>query len=81
MRTAAGQSIVVDDDGHSLRLENRAGSYVELTPDTLRLHAAGDLVIDAPGRAMTLRAASVDFEHAPLPGLADVAAAVTPGKG
>lgn len=81
MRTAAGQSIVVDDAEHSLRLENKAGSYVELTPDTLRLHAAGDLVIDAPGKAMTLRAASVDFEHAPIPNLADVAGDLTPGKG
>jgi phage baseplate assembly protein gpV len=65
-RPADGQSIVVDDGAHSVRVENRAGSYVELTPDVMRLHAETDLVIDAPGHAMTVRAASIDFEHAPI---------------
>jgi Uncharacterized protein conserved in bacteria len=67
LHTAGGQSIVVDDAKRRLRLENTSGSYVELDPDTVRLHATTDLVIDAPGHAMTIRAASVDFEHAPLP--------------
>jgi phage baseplate assembly protein gpV len=67
MHTADGQSIVVDDGEHRIRLENRAGSFVELSPDVLRLHATTDLMIDAPGHAMTVRAASIDFEHAPLP--------------
>jgi len=64
LRTADGQSIVVDDAKHLLRLENRAGSYVELAPDLVRLHAATDLTIDAPGQAITMRASSIDFEHA-----------------
>jgi uncharacterized protein involved in type VI secretion and phage assembly len=67
LRTADGQSIVVDDADHKVRVENRAGSYVELAPGTVRLHATTDLVIDAPGHGLTIRAASVDFEHAPLP--------------
>ena len=58
---------MVDDKAHSVRVENQAGSYLELTPDTVRLHANSTLVIDAPGHALTIRAASVDFEHAPLP--------------
>jgi hypothetical protein len=70
MRTSAGQSVVVDDEHRSLRLENDAGSYVELGPDLLRLHAATDLVLEAPGHGITVKASSVDFEHAviALPG-------------
>jgi uncharacterized protein involved in type VI secretion and phage assembly len=64
MRTAAGQSVVVDDANRLLRIENEAGSVIELGPSLLRLHAATDLVIEAPGRAITVRASSVDFEHA-----------------
>ncbi|WP_426513862.1 phage baseplate assembly protein V [Dactylosporangium sp. McL0621] len=64
MRTASGQSVVVDDERRSLRLQNDAGSYVELGPDLLRLHAASDLVLEAPGHGITVRAGTVDFEHA-----------------
>jgi uncharacterized protein involved in type VI secretion and phage assembly len=67
LRTAGGQSMVFDDAGHRVRVADRAGSYVELAPDTVRLHAATDLVIDAPGHALTIRAASIDFEHAAIP--------------
>jgi phage protein D/phage baseplate assembly protein gpV len=63
--TAEGQSIVVDNGGRKLRLANDVGSYLELTPDKLTLHAATDLVLEAPGRAMTVRAANIDFQHAP----------------
>ncbi len=65
MTTADGQSIVVDNAGRQLRLANQVGSFVELTPKRLTLHSATDLLIEAPGRAMTVRAASVDFQHAP----------------
>jgi phage protein D/phage baseplate assembly protein gpV len=64
MRTAGGQSLVVDDAGERVQVENRAGSRVELGPDLLRLHAATDLVIEAPGKAITIRARSVDFDRA-----------------
>jgi phage protein D len=64
IRTGTGQSIVVDDGGRRLRLENEAGSFVELTPRLMTLHAASDLVIQSPGRAMTIRARTVDFVHA-----------------
>ncbi|WP_328416264.1 phage baseplate assembly protein V [Micromonospora sp. NBC_00389] len=64
LRTAGGQSIVVDDVQRSLRLATEGGSWLELTPDLATLHAATDLVISAPGRAMVVRARSVDFLHA-----------------
>lgn len=67
LHTASGQAIVVDDEEHLVRVTNQGGSYLELAPGTVRLHATTDLVIDAPGQAMTIRAASVDFEHAPTP--------------
>lgn len=67
LRTAGGQSLLVDDAEQSLTLRNKAGSRVELGDGEVRLHAAGDLVIQAPGRGITIRAATVDFVHAPVP--------------
>ncbi|TNH30695.1 type IV secretion protein Rhs [Micromonospora orduensis] len=64
LRTAGGQSIVVDDVRRSLRLGTEDGSFLELTPDLATLHAASDLVISAPGRALVVRARGVDFLHA-----------------
>jgi phage baseplate assembly protein gpV len=64
LRTKDGQSIVVDDDKHSLKVEDRAGSFVELAPGTVKVHADADLVLEAPGGGITIRARSVDFEQA-----------------
>ena len=64
MRTAHGQSFVVDDDERSVRVETADGSYLQLAPDVVRLHAAADLTLEAPGHAITIKARSVDFEHA-----------------
>ncbi|AEB45876.1 phage baseplate assembly protein V [Micromonospora maris] len=64
LRTAGGQQVVIDDVARSLRLSTDAGSWLELTPDLATLHAATDLVLSAPGRAMVVRARSVDFLHA-----------------
>ncbi|PZF83197.1 phage baseplate assembly protein V, partial [Micromonospora deserti] len=64
LRTAGGQSVVVDDAAGSLRLATEGGSWLELTPELTTLHAATDLVLSAPGRAMVVRARSVDFLHA-----------------
>ncbi|MEU7570946.1 phage baseplate assembly protein V [Micromonospora sp. NPDC049240] len=75
MRTGTGQSIVIDDDGRTLRLATDAGSFVELRPELTTVHAAGDLVLSAPGRAMVVRAKTVDFLHAPAAEDAQTAAA------
>ena len=45
------------------QIANGAGSYVELTKDHMRLHASCDINIEAPGRALRFRSASVDFER------------------
>lgn len=68
IRTSGGQSVVLDDAAEQVRVGNRAGSYAELGPDRLTLHAATDLVIEAPGKSITIRASSVDFDRALLPG-------------
>ena len=64
VRTGGGQTIVVDDAARTVRLATDAGSFLELTPELATLHAASDLVLSAPGRAMVVRARSVDFLHA-----------------
>jgi uncharacterized protein involved in type VI secretion and phage assembly len=64
LTTAGGQKITLDDDRSVLRVEDTTGSSVELSPDAVNLHAAVDLTIEAPGRALTIRASTVDFEQA-----------------
>jgi phage baseplate assembly protein gpV/phage protein D len=63
-RTAGGQRLQLDDAGRRLRLEDEAGSYIELGPERVLLHAAVDLDIAAPGRAVTIRGQSIDFDRA-----------------
>jgi uncharacterized protein involved in type VI secretion and phage assembly len=63
MRTSGGQWITLDDENEKLRLEDVTGSSVELSPDQVTIHAAVDLTIEAPGRAVVVRAKSVDFEQ------------------
>jgi uncharacterized protein involved in type VI secretion and phage assembly len=62
--TAGGQTVRLDDDLGGVRVEDRSGSVLELGPGAVRLHAAADLEISAPGRRIVLRAAAVDMETA-----------------
>lgn len=62
--TAGGQKLQFDDTRGSIRVENKHGSYVELTPEKLLVHAATDLDIEAPGRAVTIRGNTIDFQRA-----------------
>lgn len=64
LRTAGGQHVALDDENKKLRLEDVTGSSLELAPGRVRLHSAVDLTIEAPGRAILIRAKSVDFEQA-----------------
>jgi len=61
--TPGGQRIRLDDGQHSIRLENSSGSYYELTPQKVRVHAAADLEIEAPGQRIVIRAKNIDFER------------------
>jgi phage protein D/phage baseplate assembly protein gpV len=62
MLSPGGQLIRLDDSNRSLRLENSEGSFVELLPDKVTLHAATDLEIEAPGRSIVVRGAKIDFQ-------------------
>jgi len=62
MRSPRGQLIRLDDSDRSVRLENSEGSFVELLPNKVRLHAATDLEIEAPGNAIVIRGAKIDFQ-------------------
>jgi len=57
--TADGQSITLDD--RSLRLQNRAGSFVELSPDRLHIFSHTPLTIEAPGNSVTIKGSLIDF--------------------
>jgi phage baseplate assembly protein gpV len=61
--TPGGQRLRLDDDRQLVRIENSDGSYLELAPDRVRLHARRDLEIEAPGRAVVIRGQSIDFER------------------
>ncbi len=62
--TPGGQKLQLDDAGKKLRLEDQSGSYLELGPERAILHAAVDLTLEAPGRAVRIRGRSVDFDEA-----------------
>lgn len=59
------QFLGLDDAAGTVHLRNRGGSSLRLTTDSLELHAAGDMVIEAPGRTLRIRAAAVEFEEVP----------------
>ena len=63
-RSPGGQRLALDDAEQSIVLRNADGSELALTPTGVRLHGARDMVIEAPGRAIRIRAASIDFEKA-----------------
>jgi phage baseplate assembly protein gpV len=63
LRSPGGQSLVFDDLLGSLRLQIDDGSFLELGPQGVQLHAASDLTLEAPGRQLTLGAQRVDFER------------------
>lgn len=60
--TRGGQRIQLDDSGTIVRLENADGSYIEMAPGKVHLHAATDLEIEAPGRSVVIRGKSIDFQ-------------------
>ncbi len=60
--TPGGQRIRLDDGQKTIRLENSSGSYYELSPQRVRVHAAADLLIEAPGQHIVIRGQNIDFE-------------------
>ncbi len=60
--TRGGQRIQLDDSGTLIRLENADGSYIEMAPGKVHLHAETDLEIEAPGQSIVIRGKSIDFQ-------------------
>jgi phage protein D/phage baseplate assembly protein gpV len=59
--TPGGNRLQLDDGHRSIRIQDAGGSYLELAPAKVLLHAATDLEIEAPGHGVTVRGASIDF--------------------
>jgi phage baseplate assembly protein gpV len=80
LRTPGGRLIRLDDENQTIRVEDSQGNFVEMTPEQVRVHsesrvvvdsvaeltirADADLTIEAPGKAIRIRAKSIDFETA-----------------
>jgi len=63
LRTPGGQCLTLDSCSSLARLETSAGDILELGPEGTRLTATQDLLIEAPGRRLTIRADAVEFER------------------
>ncbi len=61
--TPNGQRIQLDDGRNRVRVEDHQGSYIEMSPDKVRLHAARDLEIEAPGKSIKIRGHTIDFDQ------------------
>jgi len=61
--TPGGQCVRLDDAKRKVRLEDSTGSYIELGPELAIVHAAVDLTLEAPGRAIRVKGRTVDFEQ------------------
>ena len=62
--TPGKQHIRLDDSQNRLRFENSEGSFIELSPEHLLLHANTHLKIEAPGQPIVIRGQTIDFEQA-----------------
>jgi len=63
LRTPGGRTVRMDDARGSIRLEDGHGNVVELARDQVLLHAEADVLIEAPGRSLVMRANRIDFER------------------
>lgn len=59
-----GQSVRLASGGDTVAVANRTGSRIEISETGIRVHAAGDLVLEAPGRTLRLQAARIELEQA-----------------
>ncbi len=62
-RTANGQAFTLDSANALAAIETSGGDRLELGPKGTRLHATRDLLIEAPGRTVTIRAKAIEFEE------------------
>jgi phage baseplate assembly protein gpV len=60
-RTSGGQRIGLDDVAQAITVADAAGSMIRLAPGLVTVESVGDLHLSAPGKAIVITAASVDF--------------------
>ena len=65
IRSGSGHELRLDDTGSAVALAHHRGSELRFGATAARLHTATDLVIEAPGHTIRLRAAAIEFEEAP----------------
>jgi phage baseplate assembly protein gpV/phage protein D len=63
LQTAGGQRLSFDDQRRTLRIADAKGSYFEIGPDGVIVHAEVPLTIEAPGQPLVFRASAIDFER------------------
>lgn len=63
LSTAGGQKVQIDDVAGRIRLENNAGSCVDLSPEQVLIRAKTKLRIEAIDQPVTIRGKSIDFER------------------
>lgn len=59
--TPGGQRLRLDDGAESVRLETAGGSFLEMGPEKVHLHAEADFTLEAPEKAITILGARIDF--------------------
>lgn len=64
VQTPGGQWIQLDDAHQRIHLQNSHGSSIEMTPETVRIHAGTALEISAPGQPVVISGDSIDFRRA-----------------
>jgi phage protein D len=62
-QTSGNQKISLDDVEKTVRIENSDGSFIKMSPEKVSLHSTRDLEIAAPGRAITIKGKTIDFER------------------
>ena len=63
LRSSDGQVLELAGADGTARLANRSGSFLDIHPGGMRLAAASDLLIEAPGKTITIRAAAIKLER------------------
>ena len=63
-RTSGGQIIRLDDEHQGIHVQDSNGSYIDLGPEKVLLHAAVRLEIEAPGNEVVVSGGLIDFKKA-----------------